>query len=694
MSEQEPQNRETTSGQAQPERVRPIVEDETSISYLGVRLSKAESRGVYSPDRSEYDDFIEDDYSLELQKKIAVAWSGGEPILIEGGTSIGKTTTAKKMAAELGYEVHYVNLNGLSDPEQLMGRYIPNPHRHNPQDPEYIFVDGPVTRGLRQEKGKTKVIVVDEFNAARPEVVIRLHEILDALERDGQVVLSEDAAEVLTVTKETTKMIALTNPPGRGYLGREPLDPAQLRRWIYQKEATTLPDESLMANAKAMFGLGETVTFNPEKHTILSGREQGLTTAELAEIPGIAVILDKYREFHRGAQKLVASRDIAADQPQPFTFDDRMELRRVRDFVGKFYNGDINETMQQALLYYYVGKVEDPADQAKLKELMAHVRYVPESDSRRRDLGDTTQTPEGSRSTSEYSQDTAELLEQLHLHEQYEYQVNRLMETGIVERDPSGAYIITDIEGHDRPMPSYEEVVRKVEAQSELIRTKAEQGFTKFLLVPFGAPIAKLVESYGQVLKNIEGTGELKSSDGTELDLNTTEPVWLSDAVKGKDESGDLLYYPEEFAESNGLTKSEWIDRGDAWQVLFVEDLKDIPTPATAEAKGGRPQLGSGREPNYYLGLTQSDPVYSDEVGLTPESWLTLALMRLYEDREVLDDYQGTGKACLLTASWLEGSGLVPFAWWRRGSRRAVVSDAFPDGADQNVGVRSAVRIP
>ena len=185
----------------------PIKENETSFSYLGVRLEKAENReSEFVPQKEQYSDFISDKFATELQKKIAVSFLQGDPIAIEGGTSIGKTTSVRKMCAELGWEVHYANLNGATDVEDLMGRYIPNPHRNKPEDPEYIFAPGKVTSGLKQEEGKTKVIIVDELNAAAPNILIRLHEVLDALERDGDVVLSEDASETVKVSKEKTKI--------------------------------------------------------------------------------------------------------------------------------------------------------------------------------------------------------------------------------------------------------------------------------------------------------------------------------------------------------------------------------------------------------------------------------------------------------------------------------------------------------
>mgnify|MGYP001560611586 FL=1 len=197
----------------------PIVESKRTISYLGVTLEKAKSTGSqFVPKREQYADFINDtEVALPLQRDVAIAFLNGEPMLVEGGTSLGKTTTVRKMAAELGWEVHYVNLNGATDVEDLMGRYIPNSRKSTPEDPEYIFADGKVTSGLRQEKGKTKVVILDEFNAAAPNILIRLHEVLDALERGGDVILSEDASEAVAVDKRKTKIIALMNPPGKGY---------------------------------------------------------------------------------------------------------------------------------------------------------------------------------------------------------------------------------------------------------------------------------------------------------------------------------------------------------------------------------------------------------------------------------------------------------------------------------------------
>lgn len=378
----------TQEGRLRPVKKRePIEETTESVSYLGVRLPKAEvTDSPFVPKRAQYEGFINDGFALDLQRNIAVSWLQGEPVLIEGGTSIGKTTAVRKMAADLGYEVHYANLNGATDVEDLMGRYIPNPNKRTPDDPEYVFADGKVTSGLRVEEGKRKVVILDEFNSAAPNILIRLHEVLDALSRGESVVLAEDASETVPTDKETTKVVALMNPPGKGYFGREPLDPAQLRRWVYHKAPTELPPQTFSHSTDALFGLAPQTEENALL-TYLDSRDVVLPPTELEQIPGITEILAKYKEFHAGMKQMVAQRRVAADQPQPFTFDDRMEPRRVRDFILRFYNGDISDTFQKALRYYYANKLESAVEKSQVEELIAHVEYhQEESVSQRRGL--------------------------------------------------------------------------------------------------------------------------------------------------------------------------------------------------------------------------------------------------------------------------------------------------------------------
>lgn len=361
----------------------PIFKTEETVSYLGVELPKGKG-GEFCPRKETYERiYINDEFSLDLQKKIATACKLDQPILIEGGTSIGKTTTVRKMCADLGWEVFYKNLNGTTDVEDLIGRYIPNPERKTANDPEYKWADGPVTLGLRQEEGKIKVIILDEYNSANPNIIIRLHEVLDELEKNGEVVLAEDASERVKVSKAKTKIIALTNPPGKGYLDRQPLDPAQLRRWVYQKEVTELPRDTFSGSVDMMFRLApETKDLEEEKY--LLSNETEIPIGELREIPGMRELVEKYKEFHIAAKELLKNRQIAQDQPQTFMYDDRMEPQRVLKFIQNFYRGDINTVWKEALQYFYVNKLEDWADRQKLSELINAIEYVPPVESKRK----------------------------------------------------------------------------------------------------------------------------------------------------------------------------------------------------------------------------------------------------------------------------------------------------------------------
>ena len=360
-----------------------IVETENAISYLGVELPKGKG-GDFCPKRETYEKFYRnDDFSLGLQKKIATAFKLDQSILVEGGTSIGKTTTVRKMCAELGWEVYYKNLNGTTDVEDMMGRYIPNPERKTINDPEYKWTDGPVTQGLRQGDEKTKVIILDEYNSANANIIIRLHEVLDELEKNGEVVLAEDASERVKVDGTKTKIIALTNPPGKGFLDRQPLDPAQLRRWVYQKEVTELPKETFSTSVDMMFLL-ESETKKVAKEKFLVSNETEIPIEEFQEIPGMKELVEKFKEFHHAAKELLKNRKIAQDQPQVFMYDDRMEPQRILKFIQNFYRGDINAVWKEALKYFYVNKLEDEVDRAKLMELVNAIEYKQPVESKRK----------------------------------------------------------------------------------------------------------------------------------------------------------------------------------------------------------------------------------------------------------------------------------------------------------------------
>lgn len=356
------------------------------VSYMGVELPMASNR-ENAPKIENYSDYIEDAFSRDMERVIATGWALNEPVLIEGGTSLGKTVAVKKMCAQLGYEVHYQNLNNHTDPADLMGKYIPNAEAKNEGDPKYKFSDGPVTKSIRSSEGKIKVLLLDEYNSANPGAIIRLHEVLDAYKRSGDVTLTEDGNEIIKVNNPNLKIIALTNPPGGEFGDRRPLDSAQIRRWTYHKLPDELPKSTFLVSGMSLFGLGPKIIdiSEEEKYTPINKNE--LSVKQLSEIPGMQEVFEQYAAFHETAKGLLKNKTLAKNQKQKFTYDDREEPRRVRNYIARFYRGDINTTMQEALRYFYAGKVLDIQDKAKLEELIRKIEYIPKVNPDRVGLG-------------------------------------------------------------------------------------------------------------------------------------------------------------------------------------------------------------------------------------------------------------------------------------------------------------------
>ncbi|MCE2449901.1 MAG: AAA family ATPase [Candidatus Latescibacteria bacterium] len=241
-----------------------IVKKNTSasITYCNVAsqsrgpvLEKSQdASGPWVPDKAEFTNYTNDTFALGLQYRLAVAWNLGQPILIEGETGIGKTAAVNKMAADLGWEVHSLYCHSGTKPEHLLGQYVPNTKTSKPP---YVFAEGPVTRGLRQEEGRTKVILLEDLNfqmKRRGDVQSVLVSVMDSLNRNSTFNLAEYVPDqgMIEVSKDKTKLVALVCPPGGGYLNREPFDVKFVDHWMYQKLPSELPFE---ARKERMLGL-------------------------------------------------------------------------------------------------------------------------------------------------------------------------------------------------------------------------------------------------------------------------------------------------------------------------------------------------------------------------------------------------------------------------------------------------------
>jgi len=299
---------------------------------------------------------------------------------------------------------------------------------------------------------------------------------------------------------------------------------------------------------------------------------------------------------------------------------------------------------------------------------------------------------------SPISPETLELVEKLHLQEQWEEQVRTLNETGIIELLPKFQDIgIVDINGKEQPIPTFEQILKSLDTkeQREMIKEKLEQGFTKLLMVPMGLPISIILDRYKRLLIKKHQEGKLLSTDNEKLDLDEKEPIYLENPLSDQDIDSKLIYFPEQFNKQDhqGQTKQELISQGNNWQVILVEDLADIPAENKGKTIKSRKQLEANQSPEQYLQTIQTDKTHQHEQAPTIESELIYAISELKNKNQAIDDWQGKGKGCWLFGNYLKDSGGVPAFSWFRGARRAGLYWRYPGSRDGAYGSRSGVKI-
>jgi len=292
----------------------------------------------------------------------------------------------------------------------------------------------------------------------------------------------------------------------------------------------------------------------------------------------------------------------------------------------------------------------------------------------------------------------------LDLKRQYEFDRQILEGTGILERLSSGSHGIRGIDGKGYPIPSYQEVRGLIREKRDILEKKAEQGFTKLLIVPFGMKLDDLLLKYKTLILKHKEEGKLFKTKGKDtdpdepLDLDTDEPVYTWNEYQGADLNGKLVYDPKEFSQNHGgKTKTEILAAAQgasspAWRIVLIEADPNIPRSGRGKSVGGRPRIEANKTPNEYL-ETIGKNEYQGESGTTPEEWLTQAIMALEEKNQAIDDYQGNGSATYNTGAYFPASGDVPGACWGRDLRQARLSRDDPTARGGSIGARSAVRV-
>jgi len=160
-------------------------------------------------------------------KTLAIAVRDNLPILLMGESGTGKTSAIRYMAHETKNGLRRVNLNGGTTADELVGRLLIN-------EKGTYWVDGILTEAMRNGEW----IVLDEINAALPEVLFVLQSVLDD---DGYLVLSEKDDKEIVNKHKNFRMFATCNPPE--YAGTKEMNKALLSRFAICINAEFPPEK-------------------------------------------------------------------------------------------------------------------------------------------------------------------------------------------------------------------------------------------------------------------------------------------------------------------------------------------------------------------------------------------------------------------------------------------------------------------
>lgn len=307
----------------------------------------------------------------------------------------------------------------------------------------------------------------------------------------------------------------------------------------------------------------------------------------------------------------------------------------------------------------------------------------------------------------------------LHVRDQMAAQQRILETVGILETLPDGAKGIAGIDGVGYPLPSYQEISKRMLEKRELLGKKIEQGFTKLILVPFGMSLDVMSAKYKASLKKHFDEGNLLYTKENPTDpdekvpaLHTDGPLWVWDKYPGADKNGTLVYHPQKFDATahGGKTKADLMAVNGGWSVLLVEEMPNIPRSGKAKKTGGREQIDTkGKQIKSYIDASQTipsaheylkamrvespkkDSLYQGEMGMTPEAHMAYALTHLEETNQIIDDYQGKGSINWNVEAYFPASVDVSLSYWDRDARQANLDRDGAGDRDDRYGLRSAV---
>ncbi len=175
-------------------------------------------------------------------KRIARVCSARLPCLVQGDTSIGKTSLIKWLAKATGNTLIRINNHDHTDLQEYIGSYIVDSVTSR-----LVFKEGLLVQAMRHGYW----ILLDELNLASSEVLEALNRVLD----DNRELYIPETQEVIRAHPRFL-LFATQNPPGK-YAGRKQLSRAFRNRFI-ELHFDELPDDELLTIVEQKCNLPKT----------------------------------------------------------------------------------------------------------------------------------------------------------------------------------------------------------------------------------------------------------------------------------------------------------------------------------------------------------------------------------------------------------------------------------------------------
>jgi MoxR-like ATPase len=400
---------------------RPLLEIGADSVRIG-HLVLPRRRGLEDVDRrlvpppSLFDHYCLDQRTAETLLHVADGVVLREPVLLEGETSVSKTSIIQLLAMFLDQPLVRLNLNGQTDTGELVGRFLPQSTAADlPLDPAEMLASADlletesrtILERVRDQGRKLNAVeiqqimanermaahpwkwvdglvisamkrgwwvVLDELNLAEPQILERLNSVL---ERHPSIVLTEHDNTVFGAggvpVHPEFRIFATMNPAE--YAGRSPLSPAYRDRWRGYRFIDPPSEQDYHAMlAFLVSGAQPDVVVRGRRYT---GGFQAPAYAALQGIDGLDQFMLALARFHSALESATRNPEqghnahLGVRRQEKYVFT-RRGLLAVMDYLVAATAAAVDpvEAMRVGLARYYLGRVATAADRATVARLL------------------------------------------------------------------------------------------------------------------------------------------------------------------------------------------------------------------------------------------------------------------------------------------------------------------------------------